>query len=278
MLATIPTWYLPSFYGDIQLRATGKDSCDVITTQLTSQEAEALKKLELQAQKKGWIEPTAVLPASGFTAVNAPIDKVSKLLARLLKPKRTIISAVRFKDGTMEEMGSTSPISPITETTPIPEPYRTPAVATSVAAPVRGCPAPDFSQAEIRAQRVLAAFLTTDQLDDFKHHQKFISMGSVTGNRYMITSRHARGQLAQYTRTLYDLDRKMPVCTHDWDVPAAEEMLALHVLLQLPGWETYLNEVTEDNVEQALRAHVGDDDVLDEDTMFHTPRGRLPVP
>ena len=30
------------------------------------------------------------------------------------------------------------------------------------------------------------------------------------------------------------------LCVHDWVVPAPEEMLSLHLLLQLPGWESYL--------------------------------------
>lgn len=174
--------------------------------------------------------------------LRAPIEKVAKALSKLLKPNRTIVSAVTFKNGTMEEIKEASSSTP----------YRTlakeePEAATSVAAPVRGCPPPDFSQAEIRAQRVLATFLTDEQLDDFRRHQKFISIGQTSGHRYMVTSRHARDQLVTYTRSLYDLELQLPVCAHDHEVPAAEELLGFHVLLQLPGWESYLNEVTDDN-------------------------------
>jgi hypothetical protein len=248
-LPTIPTWYLPSFYGDIQLKATSDTTCDVLTTELTKQERDALLLLEDHAQKEGWIDPGTMLTTAKI-ALKAPIGQVATELAKLLKPGRTVISAVRFKDGTMEEIHQ-SEAQPLS-TSKKSKSKADPAVATTVGAPVRGCPPPDFCQAEVRAQRVLAAFLTPDQIDDFKRYQKFISVGQTTGNRYMITSRHARDQLAQYTRTLYDLDRKAPVCTHDWDVPAAEEMLALHVLLQLPGWETYLNDLTEDNVDDVL--------------------------
>lgn len=125
--------------------------------------------------------------------------------------------------------------------------------AVSVAAPVRGCPAPDFTQADIRAKAVLREFLSPEQISDFNRYNKFLSVGQTTGNHYMVTSRHARDQLAKYTRTLFDLDRRLPLCVHDWDVPAAEEMLALHVLLQLPGWESYL-DISENNMEVVLAA------------------------
>jgi len=149
------------------------------------------------------------------------------------------------------------PKATATETTKPERKKRKPKAAASIAAPVRGCPAPDFSKAELRAQGVLRTFLDPEQIADFNRYNKFVSIGQTTGNRYMITSRHATDELATYTRSLYDLDLKMPLCVHDWDVPASEEMLGLHVLLQLPGWESYLR-VSEDNMEAALHAHLGD--------------------
>lgn len=263
MLHTIPTWFIPSFYGDIQLRATSETTCDLIPTEITRAERDALLSLEAHGQKEEWIGAEEMVSMSQKTALKAPIDEAAKFLAKALKPGRTIISAVKYKNGEMEEIRSTA--SPVSEpskpskardtTSTVDRSAKEPDAAVSVATPVRGCPAPDFSQSELRAQRVLVNFLTPEQVADFRTYQKFISVGQTTGNRYMITSRHARDQLAQYQRTLYDLDRQMPICTHDWDVPAAEEMLALHVLLQLPGWETYLNEVTEDNVERVALGH-----------------------
>lgn len=32
-------------------------------------------------------------------------------------------------------------------------------------------------------------------------------------------------------------DEGVAYCVHDWSVPAAEEMLAIHLLLKLPGYE-----------------------------------------
>jgi hypothetical protein len=85
----------------------------------------------------------------------------------------------------------------------------------------------------------------------------------------MVTSRHARDQLATYHRSLYDLDDKVPLCVHDWDVPAPEEMLAIHVLLSLPGWELYMRRLEGEDGEVstlfvngreiAVRDHLGRD-------------------
>jgi hypothetical protein len=87
------------------------------------------------------------------------------------------------------------------------------------------------------------AFLDDDQAEDFEDRNAFVSIGVETGHRYMVTSRHARDQLATWRRQLYDLDEGRPYCVHDYAVPAAEEMLALHLLLQIPGRESYLRHL-----------------------------------
>lgn len=249
MLHPIPHWYIPSFYGDIRLEALGKIQCRVIAEKTTVREREALKILAEVASRRGWL-PKSKDPAPLFsddsvlkTTLAAPIDKVAKQLAKLLKPRRKVISAVRFQDGKIEE---------IFEEAEGPEPIPTttvysPAVAaTSVAAPTRGCPAPDFGPAELRARGVLATFLSTGQLEDFARYNRFVSIGADTGHQYMITSRQAKDSLARYQRTLYDLDAGYPLCVHDWSVPPAEEMLALHVLLSLPDWERFLRSEEHD--------------------------------
>lgn len=253
----IPVWFIPSFHGDIRITAIG-NRCSLHTTKLTQQEREALAKFSKNALKKKWVETEIPTTADEMEIpIDAPIEKVSKTLARLLKPGRTVISAVKFSNGTMEEIRERSDESPNPPTSAIASTDSAkPTAAASVAAPTRGCPPPDFPSAEIRARDVLRAFLSPDQIADFNKHNRFISIGATTGNRYMITSRLAGDQLATFTRTLYDLDRKTPLCVHDWDVPPAEEMLSLHLLLQLPGWERYLR-VTEDNMEEALREHMG---------------------
>jgi len=217
-------WLIPSFYGDIRFEATGKDSCVLSTEKLTPREEAVLRKLTKKAVKSGWIAADATLVAAKVK-IQAPATKIAQAVARLLKPKREIVSAICFAAGKMKE---------VTE-----QEYDA-GVATAVAVPTKGCPAPDFARAELRARDVLESFLTEDQREDFRKHNRFISRGATTGRRYMITSRHARDSLAMFQRSLFDLDYGFPICVHDWSVPAAEEMLSLHVLLQLPGWESYL--------------------------------------
>jgi hypothetical protein len=200
-------------------------------------ETGALETLRTAAVKKGWQEESFPDLATSPFMLNAPIAKVQKILAKALKPGRDTLSTVRIAGGKIEE---------ITEATftEIEERARqSDAVAATVSAPTRGCPAPDFERAEIRATRVLEAFLDDGQRDDFRQHNRFVSVGVDTGCHYMVTSRHARDSLARYQRSLYDLDSRMPVCVHDWSVPAAEEMLALHLHLAVPGGEAYLRRL-----------------------------------
>lgn len=259
------TWYLPSLYGDIRLESLSKEQTKVTIFGLSPQEkvamTELLKKAEHQpVVGKSW-HPLASrhldldsLKEQSLT-LEASISKVQKLLTKKLKPGREQLSVVRFGGGKIQEMTervlenlespqpSASDTSKSTkkETSP-PEPK---AVATTVAAPVLGCPAPDFVQAEIRAAEVMRAFLTPEQLEDFCKEQAFVATGVDTGHRYVITSRHARTKLAQTTRSLYDINEAMPYCVHDWEVPAAEEMLGLLAHLSVPGKELYLRGMSD---------------------------------
>jgi hypothetical protein len=239
----IPIWLVPSFYGDVRLLATGKDSCTLVTENLTQREREALTALTTQARKKGWIGPDDTLTAPKVD-LDIAVEPIARAIARKLKPDRKVVSAVKFASGRMEEISEAT----YTDQMSLPEAKALKKkdkaeAATSVAAPTRGCPAPEFIEAELKARDVLMRFLTPEQREDFLRFNRFISVGATTGRRYMVTSRHARDSLAQYHRTLYDLEDHLPLCVHDWSVPAAEEMLALHVFLQLPGWERYLRRL-----------------------------------
>ena len=267
------TWYLPSFYGDIRLEQTNKDQTKLTIVGLTPAEKLAVTVLLREAEKERVVGPCWNPAASRLLdldsireqslTLKAPISKVQKVLQKQLKPGRDQVTVVRFGAGKMQEMSerqleaieSPAPlpgsVRPAKTDSPDPEPKLAatgtddakPAVAATVARPTRGCPAPDFEKAEQRATDVMCAFLDPTQLQDFKSDQAFISVGADTGHRYIITSRHARGVLAHTTRSLYDVDEQMPYCVHDWEVPASEEMLALHAFLSVPGLESYLRAI-----------------------------------
>jgi hypothetical protein len=243
-------WFLPSFYGDIRLERKDKTSTVMIVEQVTEFEKQALAKFGKQATKKKWA-PSSDLARDGRTTLKAPIEWVAKALAKYMKPGRQLVSVVKFSDGKMAET-KTADLPPSTSSATIKGgPYREPATASAdvkvesekavtVAAPVQGCPMPDFGRADVKAREVLEHFLTPEQMEDFRRHNRFVAIGGTTGHRYMVTSRHATDSLAQYQRQLYDLDENQPFCVHDWVVPAAEEMLAIGLMVQLPGWESHL--------------------------------------
>jgi len=192
----------------------------------------ALEDLLRIALKKAWGDTRVIAEAStaidSSVVLEASLEKIRRLLAKALKPGRKLVNIVTFADGRMREESVASSEG---------------LVGVTVAAPRLGCPEPVLAAAELRAREVLFAFLAPEQQESFLQHNAFISQGVGTGHRYMITSRHARGRLAHHRRQLFDLDEERPFCVHDYMVPAAEEMLALHVLLQLPAWERYLRHL-----------------------------------
>lgn len=266
------TWLIPSFYGDVRLETIDKTTTRLIAEKVTVAEKKALEKLQKAARKQGWIDKDATVVAD-YAVLRAPVDKVAGVLSRALKPGRKLVSAVQFSDGAIREVTTRNyddengaedlPQARVISLEDAkaakkkadakPEVVEPEIVkATTVAAPVRGCPAPDFPPAELRARQVLMTFLNPEQREDFLRYNRFITVGATTGHRYMITSRHARDELAEYQRSFYDLDERWPYCVHDWDVPAPEEMLGLHILCSLPGYEQYLRTIRDDDGPQFL--------------------------
>lgn len=237
-------WYLPAFYGDIRLESKG-EGCLLILEQLTPKEQRAVRALHALARHNKWATedsfPDVVDCPGGYKSIAnyrielaAPIERVQKFLSKELKPGRSLVSAVRFSGSDqLQEFVAVDAKKPEA---------KKPEVAATVAAPTRGCPQPEFAPAHLKATRVLEAFLSRDQREDFQRRNSFVAVGADTGHRYLVTSRHAidprRGQL-------YDLDERSNWCVHDWDVPAPEEMLGLLVHLSLPGRERYLRDLPE---------------------------------
>jgi hypothetical protein len=235
-------WYIPSFYGDLRLERSGTGT-RLSWENVTPTERRVLESLFAHAVKKDWAKDTEHDLTKGFLNLSTELPKVQKFVVKALKPGRQTVDFVQFSDGKIEEIrhGVLPPASDkdLEATVPLP----VPAKAATVAKPTQGCPEPRLAKAELRAREVLFAFLNDDQQNDFEHRNAFVTEGAGTGHRYIVTSRHARDQLAQTRRQLYDLDDKTPFCVHDYSVPAAEEMLALHLLLQSPEHERYLRHL-----------------------------------
>lgn len=250
------TWYLPTLFGDIRLERRSHKTTRLILTELSSSERRALVKLRETALAPKW-GATPWCASEAFPPINelearetiidlaAPLGKVQSVLATKLKPTRKLLSAVRFTNGRIEEVhGDAEDIAPT------PSPYResakdkepAPAAGTTVARPTRGCPRPDFDEADVRATRVLTAFLSDEQLNDFERKARFVVVGADTGHRYVLSSRY---KLGKYGRSVFDVEERRPYCVHDYTVPASEELLALKLFLTLPGRETYVRAIPE---------------------------------
>jgi hypothetical protein len=260
------TWFLPSMYGDIKLERSAASSTRLTLTGLSPTEKDAVKALFQRATKPGsiraaWASTSRIEGIDldslkeQVVELDAPISKVQEFLQKQLKPHRKQISAVRFTNGHVEQLSEATlqvidaparSISAADELAqPQKKPEKHPTAAVTVAQPVLGCPAPDFNDVEIRATRVLKAFLTPEQVEDFERRQQFVTIGADTGHRYLLTSRHSKHALSQHQsyRSLYDMDERTPFCVHDWEVPAAEELLGLHVHVSLPGLEQYVRNI-----------------------------------
>jgi hypothetical protein len=255
------TWFIPSVYGDIKLEKEDVSSTRVSLVGLSPTEREAVKALLKHAQKPGvmsnpWATPAEIasvdlgsLKDQSFL-LRAPISKVQSFLQKTLKPHRKQLSAVRFANGRIEELTeatlATIDAAPEPVTTEVKKEEKKPAPerAVTVSQPVLGCPAPDFDEVEVRATRVLKAFLAPDQIADFERRQQFVAVGGDTGHRYLLTSRNSRRALRGVSgRSLFDMDENIALCVHDWEVPASEELLTLFVHISIPGLEKYVRAI-----------------------------------
>ena len=283
-------WYLPTFHGDILLeRKLSKDVKGRVVEQttmrvfdLTPMEETALASLRMRAVSPTWgrrswctaIEFAPVMSAQYRTkeglviTFDAKIEDVEAVLARAMKPKRKLLSAVRFSDGCIEEVrrvpGEDGDVARLEPPHPCrsgtkevrdkvkeseegsPKEVPSPIAAVTAAKPTIGCPMPGFPEADVRASRVLEAFLVPDQIRDYRCFGSFVATGADTGHRYLVANRETRQAIEQCSgRQLYDLDEQRAICVHDWDVPPAEEMLAIFLCLTLPGHEGFIRTLPE---------------------------------
>ena len=248
-------WYLPSFYGDIRLERLSNGETKLVIVGLSSTEKIAVKALIKEAQRTGvtkraWASDSQLarldLDSTKEQAVTleAPISKVQKALEKPMKPNRSLLSVVRYKNGAIEQLTEKT-TGLLDSENPESEPEKKPAAAVTVAQPTLGCPAPDFEKVDLRANAVLRAFLTPQQVADFESDQAFVQRGADTGHTYIITSRNAPDALKRHQsyRSLYDLTERRAYCVHDWTIPAGEEMLTLALFVGTPGNESYVRAI-----------------------------------
>lgn len=243
MTPTPDVWYFPTAYGDIRLERLADFRTRLIYSQLTIPEQRVMTQLRTAsmagrcdwATQEDWDEVQnqdfeTGDPQERAIQLAVPIADVGRFLRRRLRPDRAAsLSVVRIGQGKIQEMYESAHEESDDSVT-----------AATTWRPVLGCPAPSFDSIRRRATRVLRAFLTPSQVDEFEAYQRFETVGADTGHRYMLTSRNAPDELRRFgNRSVFDLDERRAYCVHDWDIPAEEELLTLLCLLSLPGHEIW---------------------------------------
>ena len=271
-------WYLPTFHGDILLERKTEQTTILRVYELTDLEEKALEALRKRACHSPflgspWTTEKEFAPLTDpkyrtrdgiSVTLAASIEDVEHVFRKHLNPKgRKLFSAVKFSNGEVEKLYGSLPVPEKSDSYRVnakavegDEPKKTekkePEVAATVKQPVIGCPVPEFPEADVRASRALLAFLNGRQKDEYLRLGAFVTTGRDTGHRYLVRNREAPLRMkAEHGKIwsgasssgLYDLDEGRPLCVHDWDVPPPEEMLALHLCLSLPGYESYVRSL-----------------------------------
>lgn len=216
--------YIPSYWGDINLESQGTGT--------------VLKAEQITLVEQGWILRLLKKykqPAPSFEGgslqitIPYPWAKVSTALTKISKgDKALMVMTMELKSGKVEEIKTLEDVE---------EKGAAAALATEV--PKRGCPMPVFDPAlakELRARRVMDQFLNESQRTSFRDHGVVAVVGADTGHKYLVSHRYSRS--ASRRGMVYDETARRSICSHRTDLPAAEEMLALRLVLDLPNRES----------------------------------------
>jgi len=260
-------WFIPSWYGDIRLRVIDDAHTRIEVTKLSKAELgalHALKKRSLQggilrrrwATKKAWDSMPTEAFAMGRTTTHhvilkAPITTIERFLTRHLRGATSTVSVMITDQGNLyeikgEDFQADTNVLPFRREAEGGDPEEKPKAATTVRKPAVGCPAPNFEETRIRANEVLKAFLSPEQIEDYERYQKFVTIGGASGRRYLLTSRHALSRTSSRMRSVRDVDLNKDLCVHDWGIPAPEELLTMHTMLSLPQYEGYIHGLHDD--------------------------------
>jgi hypothetical protein len=209
--------YYVTTFGDISIEQTEDKEIKLTTSNLTYGERrlvrEILKEYKIDTKEDAEIENGSFVIAE--KTAGKTIEDVHKFMKKKLKKNKATITALKFKDGSIE---ISEEIKQEAETGAI------------VEKPSRGCPMPVAIAGEIRASVVLKEFLSDKQNDDFEKHLQFVSKGNYTGIPYLITSRWTKS--VEKWGQVYDTVNKKTICANCMELPPSEEMLSLKLMIE----------------------------------------------
>lgn len=234
--------YLPSWNGDMRL----VDDPDAGGARLTlvdptPQELVVAGAFLRQAAAKGWWKGDAPKKGEPYRGkpkdlpVLAPIDKASRLLISVSRPKDRTLTAVKLAGGKIETVEGASSRSleaaekAIARAKASEKPGRD-AAAASVKRPTPSCP--DCRPGAIGpATEALLSFLSPSQHEQWARERAILVEGHLSGHRYVVAHRNS-GLAVRMGRMCYDVDDGLVVHFHDWSVPPEEEVLAAKLVLE----------------------------------------------
>ncbi len=234
--------YLPSWNGDMRLTAAPGSKGAILTlTKPTPQERLLVGEFLRRASKKRWWEeapPPKGQPYDGKAmnlSIKAPLEKASKVLISIARPKDRTLTAVKFSDEKMEVIEGASAkslevVGDAIKRAKKGEKKGKEASAASVKRPTPCCP--ECQPGAIGpASEVLLDFLSPDQHEQWARERAILVYGHLSGHRYLIAHRHS--DIAQKVgRLCFDLDDQLVVHFHDWSVPPEEEVLAAKLVME----------------------------------------------
>lgn len=242
-------WYVPSWHGDLSLVPDENDSqqTQLLIVAPTVAEQKILDAIGAECIRRGWVDEWKRDPQGGkkvgifrktartdSIVIGAPLEDVGPVVAKLMRPGPAVLTAVRFKDGTMETCsGGVAELTELAHAATAMEKTsdnKKAVAAATVKRPTPSCP--DCVPGSVGpAREVLLAFLTPDEHDEWASRRTVTAIGGLSGHRYVIAHRHTV-MAQQWRRICLDADTGDVVHFHDWSVPPEEEVLAAKLILE----------------------------------------------
>jgi len=223
----VRAWYVPSWNGDFRLTpGDDKATSKLLIMAPTPYEMQLLARFMTEARKKKWTKEKLAkddVIDTRTIVLAAPLTKVGPALVKITKPADRTLTAISFKNGTLEvaETGAIETIVAKADSE---------SKAVSVARPTPCCPSCVPGSVE-PASDVLLSFLTDQEHADWSKHRAIMVTGGRSGHRYLIAHRHSRTAVLN-KKICYDVDDRCVLHFHDWTVPPEEEVLATKLILE----------------------------------------------
>lgn len=232
-------WFIPTWNGDLRLEpyATDEDKTTLFIVSPTPHETQVLEALGKVLLEKGyvkeWNAKLSRLRRSATVVIDAPLEKLGPIVAKLMRPGKAVLTAIRFEGGkVITSSGNETELAELAEEVKKEEKAggEKAEAAATVKRPTPCCPQCELGSVA-PARETLLAFLNEEEHESWKEHRRIVVVGGLSGHRYVLA--HRNTELARKIgRVCYDLDDQCVVHFHDRSVPPEEEVLAAKLVLE----------------------------------------------